>query len=211
MTLYLVFFLPQPLPMPLSCYAMLCSVVKPKKLLSFRFLKSHLIFVFPLGGSSTLAEPQLDKLNKMFQDQLGSALKAKQGDTLPTLSPHGREQQAYLRNMALALKHDKGIVEEALAKFDMNEIIRPANFINAVEEISGKKGKKNKQKSKTNAGCAASHTDLDASVICMDSSDEETYVMRPFGHVAEAQRQTDSENAIVLSSDEEQENERPCE
>ena len=185
-----------------------------------------------------MAEPQVDRLNKMFKNHLGSALKPskpkdksetqevrpisgnthmlqgsrlKDGGTASTLSPHGREQQAYLRHMAQALKHDKDAVEEALSRFDMNDIILPANFIDIVENISLDKAKKSKQVLPSVSNNIGSVQGLDVSVISIDSSDEETHVMRPFGHVDEPRRHADLNNTIVLSSDDEQENEKPRE
>ncbi|RUS71203.1 hypothetical protein EGW08_021039 [Elysia chlorotica] len=178
--------------------------------------------------STSLAEPQVDKLNKRFTDRLGTVLKSlkpkdksktgevsnpcnlKDGDTASSLSPHGREQQAYLRQTALALNHEKEVVEEALLKFDMNDIILPAIFIEVVEKISREKAKTSQQCLSPIANEITSVQDLDVSVICMDSSDEETYVMRPFGHVDEPKRQADPDKTIVLSSDDE-DNERPQE
>ncbi|GFS05825.1 NEDD4-binding protein 1 [Elysia marginata] len=175
--------------------------------------------------SYVVAEPQVDKLNKIFKDRLGSTLmssasKDKESNNLSfpnastsqprnagsTLSPHSREQQAYLRSMALDLKYDKDIVEEALLMFDMNDVVPPANFIYVVEERSRNKAKKSKQQLLAGSNYT---TDIDASVICLDSSDEETEVMRPFGLVNQHTRQSGLNDTIVLSSDEEQENEKP--
>ncbi|GFO25340.1 nedd4-binding protein 1 [Plakobranchus ocellatus] len=191
------------------------------------------------------ANPHMDRLNKMFNEQLSSALKASKADenianSLPKsgsrgrgrpqqshksgvgtnavqLTSHGKEQQAYLRKLALDLRHNKADVEAALAQFDMNEIIKPADFI---AKVVSEKTLKNVERGvpATSANKTASENfgskrlgfDPNASVICLDDSDEEeTMVMRTFEQDGGQRISSTSNNTIVLSSEDEVDNHSP--